>query len=136
MKLESEQVRKFYDLIWNQHNKNLIPEVLAKGFEFRGSLGQEKYGHKGFTEYLDMVHKALGNYECHIIEMVSESPRVFARMKFSGIHRGEFMGYAATEKQITWEGAALFHFSDDLVSNLWVLGDIKALEDQLKNEKA
>lgn len=29
-------------------------------------------------------------------------------------------------------GCALFRFDDDKVSDLWVLGDLKELEDQLK----
>jgi steroid delta-isomerase-like uncharacterized protein len=135
MNLEEAQVHKFYDVIWNQYNKQAIPEVLAEGFVFRGSLGQEKRGHEGFLEYLDMVHKALGDYNCQIMEMVSEAQRVFVRMKFSGTHRNEFMGYTATGKYVAWEGAALFHFTEGLVTNLWVLGDLKTLESQLNNEK-
>jgi len=131
----SEQVRKFYEVIWNQRNKQVIPEVLAEEFVFRGSLGQEKYGHVGFEEYLDMVHNALENYECHIIEMVIESEKIFVKLKFSGIHRNKFMGYAPTGKNVSWEGAALFHFSEGLVNSLWVLGDLKTLEQQLANEK-
>lgn len=134
VKQETEQVRKFYDVIWNQHDKKSIPSVLTEDFIFRGSLGLEKYGHNGFVEYLDMIHKALGNYECRIIELVTESQRVFARMKFSGIHREEFMSYAATGKQVHWEGAALFHFSEGLVKSLWVLGDLNFLEKQLSNK--
>lgn len=134
MTREEKQVRKFYDVIWNQHDKQAIPEVLADKFVFRGSLGLEKTGHEGFSEYLDLINKALGNYTCQIIEIVCDTQRVFARMKFSGIHRSEFMGYTATGKHLAWEGAALFHFSEGLITNLWVLGDLKTLENQLINE--
>lgn len=134
MNLEEKQVRKFYDIIWNQHNKRVIPEVLAEEFMFRGSLGQEKHGREGFAEYLDMIHKALGNYECQILEIVCQQQKVFARMRFSGIHQNELMGYAATGKHLVWEGAALFQFTEGLVTDLWVLGDIKTLESQLNNE--
>lgn len=135
MNLEEKQVRKFYDVIWNQYDKRAIPDVLAVEFVFRGSLGQEKTGHEGFSEYLDMVHKALGNYECQIKEIVCDANRAFARMKFSGTHRNEFMGFPATGKHVTWDGAALFHFTDGLITNLWVLGDLKSLESQLISEK-
>jgi len=135
MNLEEVQIHKFYDVIWNQHDKSAIPDVLAEEFVFRGSLGQEKIGHEGFSEYLDMIHEALGNYECQIIELVSEPQRAFARMKFSGVHRNEFMGLSPTGKLVTWDGAALFHFTNGLVTSLWVLGDLKSLECQLINEK-
>jgi predicted ester cyclase len=135
MSQEIKQVRRFYDEIWNLHEKDAIPEVIACEFTFRGSLGLMKKGREGFVEYLDMVHEALANYQCSIKEIVSEGSKVFAKMEFFGIHQGEFLGHPATGKQVTWEGAALFHFSGSLISSLWVLGDIKGLESQLIHEK-
>ena len=130
--IEKEQVIKFYEVIWNEHDKSAVPEVLHESFKFRGSLGSEKKGHAGFIEYLDMVHRALGDYRCEIKEMVSEQSKVFAKMRFSGIHKGEFMGVKATGRRLTWEGAALFHFSNGKVASLWVLGDIESLRSQLQ----
>jgi predicted ester cyclase len=134
MSCESDQVRKFYVVIWNAHYKSAIPDIIDEQFEFRGSSGQEKKGHEGFVEYLDMVHCALGVYECSIEEMIADGAKVFARMKFSGTHRGVFLGYEPTGKKVSWDGAALFHFKAGLVSTLWVLGDIKALERQLVSD--
>ncbi len=109
----------------------MIPEVLHEDFLFRGSLGLEKRGHSGFIEYLDLVHTALANYHCHIEELVTDETRVFARMLFSGLHRNEFLGFAATKREVSWSGAALFHFDKSRIRSLWVLGDLKSLEAQL-----
>ena len=131
------QVRKFYSVIWEQHDKAAIPSVLHEDFKFRGSLGQEKLGHQGFAEYVDMVHAALADYKCIIEDLVCGPEKVFAKMKFTGIHQGEFMGYAPTGKIVSWAGCALFTFDGDKVADLWVLGDLKSLEEQLKaNERA
>lgn len=137
MKVDNQerQVRKFYEIIWNQHDKTEVPNVLHKDFTFRGSLGQEKRGHQGFLEYVGMVHKALADYECIIEELVCEPPKVFAKMRFTGIHRDEFMGYAPTQKTVSWAGCALFTFDGDKVSDLWVLGDLKSLEHQLQTHQ-
>lgn len=131
MKTEIEQVRVFYDQIWNRHDKEIIPDVLHETFNFRGSLGPETLGHEGFIEYLDMVHTALADYTCEIQEMVSENSKVFAKMQFSGRHRGEFMGVKPGGRQLSWDGAALFHFKNDKIVSLWVLGDIQSLQAQL-----
>ena len=83
-----------------------------------------------------MVHKALGDYKCIIETLVAEDDKVFARMTFTGIHRNDFMGYAPTQQRVTWNGAALFSFSDGLIADVWVLGDLKTLEMQLiENQK-
>ena len=131
MSREPDQVRKFYGLVWNRYAKDSIPEILHDQITFRGSLGEEKTGHAGFIEYLDMVHRALGDYRCTIEELVSEPPKVFVRMKFSGIHKGEFLGYPPTGRRVAWSGAALFTFADGKIIDLWVLGDLKSLEHQL-----
>ena len=130
-----EQVEKFYSELWDNHNRDVIPEVLHERVTFRGSLGQETRGHDGFAEYVDMVHMALGDYKCKINDLVVEDPKAFARMTFSGVHVNEFMGYRPTEKRVSWSGCALFTFEGEKVSDIWVLGDLKSLIDQLKRNE-
>ena len=65
-----EQVHKFYEVLWDAHDKDAIPSVLHENFTFRGSLGQEKRGHAGFSEYVDMVHKDLGDYKCKAFKKI------------------------------------------------------------------
>ncbi len=133
--MHKEQVRRFYEVLWNAHNKDVMPLVLHEDFTFRGSLGHEKQGHSGFAEYVDMVHKALRDYKCIIEELVEEGDKVFAKMLFTGIHQDEFMGYSPTHQQVTWKGCALFIFDGQRIADVWVLGDLKNLEDQLiRNE--
>ena len=46
MSFEEEQVRKFYEVVWNGHDKTAIAEILHESFVFRGSLNIEKNGHE------------------------------------------------------------------------------------------
>jgi len=130
--MQKDQVRKFYNVIWDEYNKDEIASVLHEDLTFRGSLGQEKRGHEGFIEYLDMLHKALGGYASIIEELVEEENKVFAKMTFTGIHQNDFMGYAPTHLRVSWRGCALFTFNGDRVADVWVLGDLKNLEEELK----
>ncbi len=132
---EEQLVRKFYEVIWNNHNKSVIPTILHASFVFRGSLGIDKKGHDEFVEYLDMIHSALANYQCTIKEIVSEGSKVFAKMQFTGIHQGTLLGINSTNQQVSWDGAALFHFKEGKISSVWALGDLKALEQQLSHQK-
>ena len=52
-------------------------------------------------------------------------------MRFAGKHRAEFLGIAATGRQITWTGAAFFRFEDGKIAELWVLGDLVELRRQM-----
>ena len=120
-------VQKFYADVWNTRDKSAIPALLQPDFTFRGSLGQRKTGHSEFAEYVDFVHQALGAYQCDILDLVAEDSQCFARMRFSGIHRGDFFGFKPTGKKVEWAGAALFSFRDGRVADLWVLGDVHGL---------
>ena len=63
--------------------------------------------------------------------MVCEGSKVFAKVLFSGVHQKEFLGYPATFRRVEWIGAALFKVDGDKFSDLWVLGDLDALREQL-----
>lgn len=133
--MQKQQVTRFYEVLWDAQDRDAIPTLLHEDFTFRGSLGIDKTGHDGFAEYVDMVHAALGDYRCHIEALVEEGDRVFAKMKFTGIHVGEFLGYAPSGKRVSWQGCALFTFDGDLIADVWVLGDLKSLEAQLENHR-
>ncbi len=124
MQNHKEAVRKFYDAIWNNDEKSIIPELLSEDFSFRGSLGPKHRGHKGFIQYMDFIRSALGNYRCEIIDMVAEDNKLYARMLYSGVHKGELFGYAPTHGKIKWDGVAVFTFDQGKIAELWVLGDV------------
>jgi len=120
-------VEAFYSRIWNAGDEN-IGDLLAPDFSFRGSLGTGTAGIPAFLEYVRPIRRSLENYRCETVVCVTEVPHAFARMRFSGIHRGPFRGFAPTRKPVHWEGAALFTFRGDLISSVWVLGDLVGLD--------
>jgi steroid delta-isomerase-like uncharacterized protein len=109
----------------------VVPEILARDVSFRGSLGTVKTGHAEFGAYVRDVTDALGKYRCDIENLVAEADQVVVRMMFSGVHREAFLGTPATGRRVAWAGAAFFTFDDGLVSDLWVLGDMYGLHEQL-----
>jgi predicted ester cyclase len=126
-----DAVVAFYDRVWNKPEKSAVPELLHPDFTFRGSLGPTMTGHAAFADYVALVTEALGDYRCTILDLVCEGDRAFARMRFEGIHRGPFLGFAPTGKPVDWSGAALFTLKAGKIVNLWVLGDVQGLRDQL-----
>ncbi|MBY4678734.1 ester cyclase [Marinobacterium arenosum] len=133
--MNKDQVRRFYAELWNDHNLSEMRSILHEDVSFRGSLGEQKQGHAGFASYVDRLHEALADYRCIIEELVAEGDKVFAKMTFTGIHQHAFMGYSPTGQRLSWQGAALFSFRDGLISDVWVLGDLAALEQQLQHNE-
>ena len=124
-------VERFYYDIWNKRDEALARVILAAGFRFRGSLGPERIGSDGFIDYMRAIRMALSDFECIIDDLIEGDMRVAARMRFRGIHSGEFFGVPATGQEIVWSGAAFFTMDQSLITELWALGDIDAVKRQL-----
>jgi predicted ester cyclase len=129
-------VSLFYERIWNAGDLRAASELLTQDFSFRGSLGTELEGRAAFTDYVRSIRAALADYRCDISECVTEGERAFARMVFSGRHVGTFREYEPTGRLVSGQGAALFRLRGELISSLWVLGDLAALEAVLGANRA
>lgn len=127
-----ELVTTFYERIWNAGDETAAELILSPSLRFRGSLGVQATGPAEFTDYVRMVRASLADYRCDIVETVHDGNRCFARMRFTGRHVAEFLGVPATGKTLSWEGAALFHCEPDLITDVWVLGDVAGLKEQLR----
>jgi predicted ester cyclase len=124
-------VESFYARIWNAGDEH-VDDLLSRDFTFRGSLGTDAHGRGEFLAYVRSVRGSLADYHCKILECVTEPPRSFARMLFSGIHVAPFRGFAPTGRKVHWHGAALFTFREGVVNELWVLGDLAGLDQVLR----
>lgn len=131
MNSHKETVHRLYEAIRNQTDKEVIPSLIHPDVRFRGSLGEVQRGLDKFSGYLDFVREALDHYRCDIIDMVAEDDRVYARILYSGVHRGDFFGFAPTYAKLRWEGIAAFTFTDGKIAELWAIGDMQAVLKQL-----
>lgn len=124
-------VKRFYEALWNRFDKGLIPELLTENIRFRGSLGEDAVGHQQFGAYMDTIQGAFPDFTNTIEEIISEGNRSAVRLSFRGTHEGELFGIAPTGRSIEYAGVALFRFHHALISEIWVLGDVDGLIQQL-----
>jgi steroid delta-isomerase-like uncharacterized protein len=124
-------IRRYYQEMWNPWNFDAAGEILADEIIFHGSLGVATKGRAAFCDYMRLVRAAFPDFHNHIEELVAEGDRVVARLTYRGTHRGEIFGIAATRKQITYAGTAIFKIANGKVSEGWILGDRMALLQQL-----
>jgi steroid delta-isomerase-like uncharacterized protein len=118
--------------MWNQWDKSVFEQILAPDIVFRGSLGQEKRGYAGLSEYMDFIRTAFPDFTNRIEDVVSEGDRAFARLQYTGTHEGEIFNVAPTHRRISYAGAALFSFAKGKIREVWVLGNIYGLLRQLE----
>ena len=133
---QKEMVRFFYKEMWDHADTSLVPQLFHPGFTFRGSLGPALVGHEQFIGYVQFVTGALDRYTSDILALGEEGRQVFGKLRFHGLHRGELFGVMPTGRHVWWYGTPIFTFEDELIRDLWVLGDIHGLIGRLKGEDA
>lgn len=89
-------------------------------------------GRSGVCDYVTMVTTALADYRCDVEELIAQGPTAAAKVHVSGLHRGDFLGHPPTGRRVEWMGAAFFVEEDEMLRDIWVLGDLAKLRDQLK----
>src|SRR5437764_580046 len=124
-------VRCYYEEMWNRWNFTLASELLADDISFRGSLGTEMRGREQFCDYMRRVQLAFPDFHNRVDQFIAEDDRVVACLTYTGTHRGEIFGIAATGKRISYAGAAFYRIVNDRIVDGWVLGDVAGLLRQL-----
>lgn len=129
-------IKKFVADIWNRGDIDLIPEVCSSRLRFNGQGGMDKVGHEGFARMVATIHDALSEYHCEIHSMVVEGNKAFCRLRFSGRHTGDLLGFQPSHRLISWMGATEFTIGPDArILKVWELGDMKSLEQQLQQQQ-
>lgn len=134
IELTRELVKKFISDIWNRGEIDLIPTVCHPSLRFNGHVGMDRVGHEGFARMVATVREALTDYHCEIHSMVVESTKAFCRLRFTGKHTGNLLGYPPTGKTVAWMGASEFTCKNGKILKVWELGDLKSLEEQLRSD--
>ncbi len=129
---EARAVREFYARLWEAGDFTLSPVLLHEDLTFRGTLGQDIVGRQGFESYVREVRGALAGYRCDILDLLTEPGKAAARMCFGGRHTlGPLLGVPPTGRDLHWDGAAFFTFEGKRIRDLWVVGDMLGLREQL-----
>jgi predicted ester cyclase len=130
---QKEVVRVFYEEMWNNADKRLIPSIFHPNFTFRGSLGPSLVGHSQFADYVDWITTAFSNYKTDILVLIEEANRVSGKMRFHGYHRREMFGVVPSGRHVWWTGMPIFTFDGGKVRDLYVLGDIYGLIERMRS---
>jgi len=124
-------VESFYDQLWNRVDLAIASEILHPDVAFRGSVGLAAVGRSEVCDYVTMVTTALSDYRCDVEALIDQGRSAAAKVRFSGLHSGSFLGVPPTGRRVEWVGAAFFVEEDDMLRDIWVLGDLVHLRDQL-----
>ena len=125
-------IRRYYEEFWNQWRFDLADELVEAEVRFRGSIGRMVVGRGGLVGYMKHMQGIFPDLYNTIEMLVAEDNHVAAQLSYSGTHRGEIFGIAATERRIRYSGVGIFQIASGKIIEGWVLGDLASLLLQLR----
>lgn len=112
--------------VWNRKNLSILAEVFTGdatmhhgGPHDRG--GHDLHGIPEFREgYMRPTQTAFPDIQHEIKELLFDGDKVAMRFHGEGTHEKEFMGVAATNKVMRYEGIAIFRMEETRIAEVWV----------------
>jgi steroid delta-isomerase-like uncharacterized protein len=86
---------------------------------------------EGFDRFEATFRSAFSNQEHALEDLVGEGDRVAVRLRFEGVHTGDFMGVPASGRHLSVEGTAFLRIANGKVAQLWGFLDQMALLQQI-----
>jgi len=124
-------VSRFYNQFWNGRNYDVAERLMAPRGVLRGTLGATSQGPEGLVTYARRLLDAFPDVEMHVGDLIVERDRAAAHIWWTGTHRGEALGCAATGRRVRYDCVALFRVAHGRIAEVEVHGDRSSLQDQL-----
>jgi steroid delta-isomerase-like uncharacterized protein len=127
-------IRRWFEEVWNKGSEDAIDEMMdeeciANGLT--GESGQAPRGPSEFKPFFRKFREAFPNIAVSVEDVVAEGDRVAARCSVRGHHRGDSLGFAATEQPVEFTGMTIVRVRDGKIVEAWNNFDFMTMFQQL-----
>lgn len=127
---DKELVVRFFMEGYQNKNYDFILECLSEGYIDHSPAGARS--NQDAVNILTAVSKVFDDMQIDIEDIFSENGMVAARVRYSAIHIGEYMGIASTGRSISFEALENFKVADGKIVESWGYWPDKEIENLLK----
>lgn len=124
-------VRRVIDEAWSKGQTGSLSQYFTADVCDRHPLPGQPRGLEGQRWATEMFHRAFPDMRVTVNQVVGEGDFVADYWTATGTHTGEMMGMPPTNKKFTISGSSLSHFSGGKISELWGLGDMLGMMQQV-----
>lgn len=116
---------------WNTRNWGVLDELMVSDCVDHYALPGQKPGREGYREAQISVTNAFPDIKFTIEDMIAEGDKVVVRLTFSGTQRGEFFGFAPTNKRVTVPEISIWRVVSGKLVEEWGFSDRLGVLQQL-----
>jgi steroid delta-isomerase-like uncharacterized protein len=124
-------VRRFFDEVWNKGNVSETEVFLTPEFVSHNTLDVQIVGTRAYGEAVSDYRAAFPDLHTTLEEVLVDSDRVAVRGTDRGTHRGDFMGFPASGREVTTTWIEIFRMENGKAAEGWLESDSSKLRDQL-----
>jgi steroid delta-isomerase-like uncharacterized protein len=126
---------EWFEQVWNQGDERTIDRLMAEGAIAHGladAAGGQVRGPAGFKPFFRMFREAFPDLHIVVEDTVVEGDKVVARCTVRGTHRGDNLGFAATDKAVTFTGICIVRVLNGQIVEAWNNFDFGGMHSQLQ----
>ena len=123
-------LRRWFEEVWNKGREGAIDEMFAEDGVANGltdDAGEPLRGASGFKPFFRKFREAFPDIEVVVEDAVAEGDKVAARCTVRGRHRGDTLGFAATEQLVEFTGMTFARVRDGKIVEAWNNFDFMAM---------
>ncbi len=125
-------VRNYIEDVFGRGNVNALDQFLSPAFVDHNPLTpQQPQGPAGQKQAVTRLHEAFANLHVAVESVISEGDTAAARVTFSGMHTGSFMGVPPTNKRVSWQAMVFYRIANGKIVERWGNYDLLGLLQQL-----
>ena len=124
-------VRRFIDQVLNKKNADSIGDFFAADYVEHSQIPVAEPGLEGLKQMLGMYLAAFPDLHIQIEDLIAEGDKVVGRATTTATHTGEFMGIAATGKQVNFGEMHILRISGGKIVEHWGIEDNMTMMQQL-----
>ena len=127
---DKELVSRFFVEGYERKNFDFIMECLAEDYLDHSPAGARS--NRDAVGILKAVSGTFGDMRVSMEDIFSENGMVGTRVRYEGVHIGEWMGIAATGRPVTFEALENFRVADGKIVESWGYWPDKEIEHLLR----
>ncbi len=107
--------------------ERLTPDVI----QHLAELPAPRVGRDTWREGAELIKKAFPDLRVEIDDVVGDGDRVALRLTIRGTHQGEFLGFPATGRAVSYISHEFYRVADGLIAEEWICSDTASLFKQI-----
>ena len=125
--------RRWFEEVWNRGRTEAIAEMFAADAIAHNlnEPGKDLQGPEGFRRYFETIHGAFPDLKVTVLDMIAENDLVVVRWSAKATHRGDHLGFPATNKPVTVVGTNVLRVANGKLVEGWDSWDRLSLMRQL-----